>query len=227
MQLGVVMVCEIRSGFEPPQLDAPIWHYIRRDHAEDLFATSKLRFKQVASWVDQFEARVNSKSRKLIRARDAELEKLDGIPFRRLDAHFGLQEHLTRITNYGSCWTRTPPSSPIMWQALCLGQSGVAMKSTIRSLLRFVTNDYMFSDLGEIKYRFPGTGSEHFDMKDYMFIKRLRYFYEREVRLTIDMEWEPGSPPKAGGNWKTHLDLPVDLDLITDIVDRRGKKYKL
>lgn len=221
------MVCEIRSGFEPPQLDAPIWHYIRRDHAEDLFATSKLRFKQVASWGDQFEARVNSKSRKLIRARDAELGKLDGIPFRRLDAHFGLQEHLTRITNYGSCWTRTPPTSPIMWQALCLAQSGVAMKSTIRSLLRFVTNDYMFSDLGEIKYRFPGTGSEHFDMKDYMFIKRLRYFYEREVRLTIDMEWEPESPPRAGGNWKTHLDLPVDLDLITDIVDRRGKKYKL
>lgn len=221
------MVCEIRSGFEPRQLDAPIWHYMRRDHAEELFATSKLRFKQVASWGDPFEARVNSKSRKLIRSRDAESEKLDGIPFRRLDAHFDLPEHLTRITNYGSCWTHTPPSSPIMWQALRLGRSGVAMKSAIRSLLNLVTQDYMYSNLGEIKYRFPGTGSEHFDMKDYVFIKRLRYFYEREVRLTIDMEWEPESPPRAGGDWKTHFDLPVDLGLITDIVDRCGKNFKL
>ena len=218
------MACEIRPKFEPYDLNLPIWHYIKREYAEKLFQTSTLRFKQVASWQDSFEARVNERSRKFHRTLDAKLESIDGIHIKRPDVYFTLREDLTRKTNYGSCWTYTNPKSSYMWENLRLRDEGVALESTVGSLLNFLTRDFMFSDLAQVRYQIPGTGSYHFDIKDYMFIKRLRYFREREVRLTVDMEWEHDSPFNSlNAEANSFRELPVDLSLIKRVVDRGGR----
>jgi hypothetical protein len=226
--MGGLMVCEIRRGFEPQNMDAPIWHYMRRIHAEELFATSKLRFKQVSSWGDQMEGRINTESRRLIRQRDENMRAVDGIPFFRQDEHFELMEMLPRTTNYGSCWSYNPPTEATMWNELNLGADDVALESSVGALLNLTQQEFMFSSIGQVRYWPPSSGVDHFDSNDYLFRKRDNFQHEREVRLMIDMEWEPefsGSNP--GPDWVSHVDIPIKLEKILGVTNRSDLSVNL
>lgn len=165
------MVCEIRAGFEPPDMKAPIWHYMRRQHAEELFRTSNLRFKQVAEWEDQNEGRINQASRELFRLRDYQMQRIDGIPFERQDMHFEVTEELVRFTSYGSCWSYSPPESKDLWEILNLGPDDVALECQVGNLLNLVTKDFMYSNVGHINYLSQKDAHYNFDVSDYLYTK--------------------------------------------------------
>ena len=218
------MVCVVREGFEPPDMAAPVWHYIRRQHAEQLFQTSHIRFKQVAEWEDQNEGRINTASRELFRLRDSEMQKIDGIPFQRQDEHFELAERSVRFTNYGSCWSYTPPDSEDLWEILKLGPEDVALECRVGDLLKLVKRDYMHSNLGEIAYRDCMEAHYHFDASDYLYTKLNNFYLEREVRIIIDFEWEPNSPFVITDDEKNrYRDVEIDLELITSVTTRSGE----
>jgi hypothetical protein len=218
------MVCEIRAGFEPPDMKAPIWHYMRRQHAEDLFRTSNLRFKQVAEWEDQNEGRINQASRELFQLRDYEMQKIDGIPFQRQDAHFEMTEGSVRFTNYGSCWSYSPPESKDLWEILNLGPGDVALECQVGNLLNLVTKDFMYSNVGHIKYRSQKDAHYHFDASDYLYTKQDHFGAEREVRVIIDFEWEPNSPFAIADDEKNRFrEVEIDLSLIKSVTTRSGE----
>lgn len=222
------MACEIRVGFEPPDMKAPIWHYMRRQHAEDLFRTSNLRFKQVAEWEDQNEGRINQASRELFRLRDLEMQKIDGIPFQRQDVHFELTEKSVRFTNYGSCWSYSPPESKDLWSILNLGPDDVALECQVGDLLSLVKNDYMFSNVGHITYRSEKVAHYHFDASDYLYTKLDHFSAEREIRVIIDFECEPDSPfVIADPEQNRFRDVQVNLELIKSVTTQSGENISI
>lgn len=222
------MVCEIRAGFEPPDMKAPIWHYMRREHAEDLFRTYNLRFKQVAEWEDQNEGRINQASREFSWLRDHEMQIIDGIPFQRQDAHFELTERLVRFTNYGSCWSYSPPKSKELWEILNLGPDDVALECEVGDLLNLVKKDFMFSHVGQITYRSQDDARFHFDASDYLYTKLDHFSAEREIRVIIDFEWEPDSPfATAEAERNRFREVQMNLELIKSVITQSGESISL
>lgn len=191
---------------EKPHDDTVIWRYIDLEKFISLLHTRSLFLCRLDDFKDQWEG---SWPKPIVEALKTNWQAGPADHFLQVSSRL-------RCTHYVSCWHASPSESAALWD-LYSGRSGVAIRSTVRSLIASIsdTKDYY---LGWVKYiDFDKYDVPELNMLVPPFYKRKSFEHEREIRV---LHWDvPGGrsediPRDAAKNHRLSIDPSVMVEQL-------------
>lgn len=164
-------------SFQTPENSLTIWRYIDFTKFMDLLTNSKLYFTRSDNFEDPFEGR--------LRLKDYEDTK----------EMFSLEE-LTKKFYFLNCWHLSENQSDAMWKIFLNTKNGIAIKSTVGSLIQSLEKSDDDVHIGKIYYRdyekvtftdllfeIPTTIASRGGSLNQFSYKRSSFEHEKELRL--------------------------------------------
>jgi hypothetical protein len=196
--------------------DTKLWRYMNLTKFMSLLETSSLNLTQVSSFEDRFEGSLPRSLYELMSR-----HRVVGTPGPAESVQQGTFAGIRR-SSYASCWCAEPSESNAQWKIYAPGDDGLAIATTAGQLRNAVGSAFIlrrvdYADFENDNYQFD-------NFADLLFLKRLEFKYENEVRLVRFMhcpdelfEPVPGQPnvrrsiPGAIDKMPRSISVPVAL----------------
>lgn len=182
------MPIENYRNLEESELDTTVWRYLTFPKYISLLTYQALWFSKLNILIDKFEGAMPLKAYAEMLAEHQKIKAvIDPTLHEQIDNMNKKNVEDGRELTVANCWFASKLESERMWEQYAGGSEGVAIKSTIRSLSRFVCCDPRFSKIGKVRYvDLDNYAMTHFNAnqaQERAFLKKVEFNHEHEVRI--------------------------------------------
>ena len=217
------------DGFEAPSPSNIIWRYMGLEKFLDMLERRSLRFARASMMGDRRELRLPYEkidAKYWQKRREMSREKrraLDGTDWEVCQSIQARSDELRRRT-YLSSWAIAQTESYALWKIYLGGsRAGVAIKSTFSALQKSIQPSQKHTiQCARVRYT-DDPNPAHLEDRHFIYQKSTHYEYEKELRLTIDYNFDPSTSDDpmvrmmaGAGHDPTpdSLSLPIDSNTL-------------
>lgn len=200
-------------GFEFPHKSLTIWRYMGLEKFLDLISSNRIRLTRASLLTDHRELRLpldKIESEYYRSLRDPNPDERRESENRSLIRQMEERVNALKEKTYVSCWTTGRHESYALWKIyLGGGKAGVAIKSTVSSLLKAISPE-LKRDIFLARIKYPNEVKTK-NLKDSYFVltKSRQYEFESELRMFCY------SKASDGILFENTPELKVQLDSVT------------
>lgn len=179
------------------ELDKTVWRYLTFPKFISLITYQALWFSKLHILQDTFEGCLPSVTEEKLNTKNQKYKEQFHPDFHsQIDNWVSDNVRDGRELEVVSCWFLGEEESRVMWEGYVGDGEGVAIKSTIRQLSKFVFAYSEFSSIGKVKYvdfnSYDMDSYEAHQARERAFLKDIKFQREQEIRIATMSLKTPG-----------------------------------